>query len=170
MAFNPVTDESVPMADGGQHVAFFLNDEEYAVDALNVREIIELSTITRIPHLPPFFLGVVNLRGSIIPVVDLKLKFGMRDDSSRRHTSVIVTEFTAGIMGLVVDSVTDVLRIPDDCLMPAPSFGAQIDTEFIKGLGRMGDRLVLVLDMNRVLTDEEKAIQAETMSEDAATA
>lgn len=170
MAFNPVIEQNALTSDGGQHVAFYLNDEEYAVDALNVQEIIELSTITRIPHLPPFLLGVVNLRGSIIPVVDLKLKFGMRDGGSRRHTSVIVTEFSAGVMGLVVDSVSDVLRIPDDCLMPAPSFGAQIDTEFIKGLGRMGDRLVLVLDMNRVLTDEEKSIQAETLSEYAAAA
>lgn len=91
--------------EGQQYVTFDLNDEEYAVDALKVQEIIELANITKVPHLPEFFKGVINLRGTIIPVVDMKLKFGMNGGDTQKHTCVIVTEFSGGVMGLIVDSV-----------------------------------------------------------------
>lgn len=143
-------------ADGCQYVTFCLNDEEYAVDALVVQEIKELTTITRVPHLPGFLKGVINLRGAIIPVVDLKEKFGMHNSNEKpKHTCVIVTEFSRGVMGLIVDAVSDVIALPDEAVSKAPSFGERINTDFIKGMGRIAERLVLVLDIDRVLTDEE---------------
>lgn len=152
------------VVEGRQHVTFGLNNEEYAVDALNVQEIIEMASITHVPHLPEFFKGVINLRGTIIPVVDLKLKFGMVSEGYRKHTCVIVTEFSGGVMGIIVDSVSDVMHIPKESVSATPSFGSQIRTDFIKGMGKVNDRLVLILDINKVLTEEETLIANEQMT------
>ncbi len=151
--------------EGQQYVTFNLNHEEYAIDALNVQEIIELSNITRVPHLPDFLKGVINLRGNIIPVVDLKLKFRMNSGSYQKHTCVIVTEFSGGVMGILVDSVSDVLHMSEGSISEAPSFGTKIKTDFIKGMGKIADRLVLILDIDKVLTDEEISIVSEQYRE-----
>ncbi|MCL4536126.1 MAG: chemotaxis protein CheW [Nitrospirae bacterium] len=150
--------------EGQQYVTFDLNDEEYAVDALKVQEIIELANITKVPHLPEFFKGVINLRGTIIPVVDMKLKFGMNGGDTQKHTCVIVTEFSGGVMGLIVDSVSDVLHMPEESIAATPSFGTHIKTDFIKGMGKVNDRLVLVLDIDRVLTEEEASVISEQLT------
>ena len=153
-------------AEQAQHyVTFCLNDELYAIDALNVQEIIELSSITKVPHLPGFFKGVINLRGTIIPVLDLKLKFEMAAEGYKRHTCVIITEFSGGIMGLIVDSVSDVLCIPDMSVSRTPSFGARIRTDFIKGMAKAGDNLVIILDVDRVLSDSEVSFLADAVPE-----
>ncbi len=138
-----------------QYVTFRLNDEIYAIGALNVQEIIELSNITKVPHLPAFLKGVINLRGTIIPVVDLKLKFEMDSDGYGKHTCVVVTEFSGGVLGLIVDAVSDVMYISEEKISAPPSFGAQIRTEFIKGMGRVGDDLVIILDVDRVLSEAD---------------
>ncbi len=153
------------VVEGRQYVTFGLNNEEYAVDALNVQEIIEMASITHVPHLPGFFKGVINLRGTIIPVVDLKLKFGMASESYRKHTCVIVTEFSGGVMGIIVDSVSDVMHMPKESVSATPSFGSQIKTDFIKGMGKVSDSLVLILDINKVLTEEEASIVSEQLTE-----
>lgn len=150
--------------EGRQYVTFGLNNEEYAVDAINVQEIIEMASITHVPHLPGFFKGVINLRGNIIPVVDLKLKFDMGAEGYKKHTCVIVTEFSGGVMGLIVDSVSDVLHMSNEAISAAPSFGAKIKTDFIKGMGKIEDRLVLILDMDKVLTEEETLIISEQLT------
>ncbi|HEX8949097.1 MAG TPA: chemotaxis protein CheW [Dissulfurispiraceae bacterium] len=138
-----------------EYVTFCLNEEMYAMDALQVQEIIELANITKVPHLPGFLKGVINLRGTIIPVVDLKMKFGMDVGEYRKHTCVIVTEFSGGVMGVIVDSVSDVMHMPAEAIAATPSFGTRIRTDFIRGMGRIGDNLVLVLDVDRVLSDDE---------------
>ncbi len=144
-----------------QFVTFYLNEEAYAIEALSVQEIIELTNITKVPHLPGFLKGVINLRGTIVPVVDLKMKFGMHSEGYKKHTCVIVTEFTGGVMGLIVDAVSDVLAMSEETISEPPSFGARIKTEFIKGMGRFGDDLVIILDVDRVLTDEEVSVLSE---------
>jgi purine-binding chemotaxis protein CheW len=144
--------------EGQQYVTFYLNNEEYALDALAVQEIIELSPVTKVPHLPSFFKGVINLRGSIIPVVELKQKFGMQSKKDYKHTCVIVTEFSGGVMGLIVDAVSDVLRIPEESVVPVPPFGTGIDIDFIKGMGKIDGRLLLILDIDKVITEDPSLI------------
>jgi len=141
-----------------EYVSFNLSSELYAINAMRVQEIIELASITRVPHLPSYMKGVINLRGTIIPVLDLKEKFQMGDGEYRKHTCIIVTEFSGGVMGLIVDSVSDVLQIPADAVSETPSFGTKIRTDFIRGMGRVGKNLVMLLDVERVLTEEESGI------------
>ncbi len=138
-----------------QYVTCYLNSELYAIEAISVQEIIELANITKVPHLPDFFKGVINLRGTIIPVVDLKLKFAMASEGYGKHTCVVITEFSGGVMGLIVDAVSDVLHIPHESVSAAPSFGAQINTDFIKGMAKVDDNLVIVLDVDKVLSAAE---------------
>jgi purine-binding chemotaxis protein CheW len=152
------------VAEGQQYVTFSLNDEEYAIDAINVQEIVELANITKVPHLPEYLKGVINLRGTIIPVVDMKMKFGMKGEAAQKHTCVIVTEFAGGVMGLIVDAVSDVMHLPEESIAATPSFGTRINTDFIKGMGQVSDRLVLVLDINKVLSEEETALVSEAAS------
>jgi purine-binding chemotaxis protein CheW len=150
-----VQEQEDRVEEGRQHVTFSLNNEMYAIDAMHVQEIIELVNITKVPHLPEFLKGVINLRGTIIPVVDLKLKFGMTADGYKKHTCVIVTGFSGGVMGLIVDSVSDVLYIPDKSIASTPSFGTRINTDFIKGMARINDDLSIVLDVDKVLSEAD---------------
>jgi purine-binding chemotaxis protein CheW len=148
-----------PGANGKELVTFSLNAELYAFDALQVQEIIELTTITKVPHLPGHLKGVINLRGTIIPVIDLKQKFGMEGYGDyRKHTCIIVTEFSAGVMGLIVDTVSDIMNIPASSISAPPDFGTRINTEFIAGMARSGDNLVLILNVDKVLTEEEHEV------------
>jgi purine-binding chemotaxis protein CheW len=140
--------------DGEQYVTFELSNETYAIEALKVREIIELAYVTRVPTLPEFFKGVINLRGTIIPVIDTKMKFGMGSDDYRRHTCVIITEFQNCLTGLIVDAVSDVLHISKGSISAASSFGTTIRADFLRGLGNIGGKLLIILDIDRVLTPE----------------
>lgn len=153
--------ETGTRSGGQEYVTFSLNEEEYAFDALNVREIIEFGNITKVPHLPDFFKGVINLRGTIIPVIDLKQKFRMESGNYQKHTCVIVTEFSKGVMGVIVDAVSDVMYLADESILSTPSFGTKVRTDFIKGMGKVGDSLVIILDVNRVLSDEEALLATE---------
>lgn len=146
---------------GRQYVTFFLNDEAYAIDALAVQEIIELGAITKVPHLPDFFKGVINLRGTIIPVIDLKRKFAMSSDEYKRHTCVVVTEVETRIMGLIVDAVSDVLHIAEESVSDTPSFGARVDTAFMKGMAKVDTALVIILDINKILSETDTMALAE---------
>ncbi|MCX7794338.1 MAG: chemotaxis protein CheW [Thermodesulfovibrionales bacterium] len=152
--------------DQSQYVTFSLNDEVYGIDALSVQEIVELTSITRVPHLPDFMKGVINLRGTIIPVVDLKTKFNMKTGPYKKHTCIIVTEFKDSLMGLIVDDVFDVLSVPRSSIQTTPEFGAKIRTDFIRGLLRAGDKLIIILDINKVLSEEEKNIIHEAVKEE----
>ncbi|MBI5681586.1 MAG: purine-binding chemotaxis protein CheW [Deltaproteobacteria bacterium] len=144
-----------------EYVTFYLNNEAFAAPALSVQEIIELTNITKVPHLPEFIKGVINLRGTIIPVIDLKQKFGMNSEEYKAHACIIVTEFSGGVTGLIVDSVSDVLNMPQESIKPAPSFGTKVRADFINGVAKVDEKLVIVLDVEMVLSNEEAAIAAE---------
>jgi purine-binding chemotaxis protein CheW len=141
-------------ADGSQYLTFSLGQEEYGVEILKVQEIKGYSAITPIPNTPPYVKGVMNLRGAIIPVVDLRWKLGMPAAEYGPFTVIVVVKVGSKTIGLVVDAVSDVLNIPAADLQPAPDFGAQVDATFISGMARAGEKLVVLLDLDRVLGAE----------------
>lgn len=153
--------------DQTQYVAFSLGEELYSIDAVLVQEIIELGPITKIPHLSEYIRGVINLRGTIIPVIDLKRRFSMPPGDYQKHTCVIITEFKSSLIGLIVDNVFDVISTSDTSFLSPPEFRTTVRTDFIKGLLRIreGDttfegKLIIVLDIHKVLSDEEiKAVE-----------
>ncbi len=140
-------------------LTFTLGDEEYGVEILKVREIIGLMDITPVPHTPEFIKGVINLRGKVIPVVDLRLKFGLAPKEYDEKTCIIVVEINTSsgpmLMGIVVDSVSEVLNIPTSDIESTPQFGTQVDTRFILGMAKAKDRVKILLDIDKVLTQEE---------------
>jgi purine-binding chemotaxis protein CheW len=125
------------------------------VEILKVQEIKGYSAITPIPNTPAYLKGVMNLRGTIIPVVDLRAKFGMAEAEYNQFTVIIVVTVGAKIMGLVVDAVSDVLNIPRTDIQETPDFGAQVDARFINGMAKAGEKLVVLLDIDKVLSGEE---------------
>jgi purine-binding chemotaxis protein CheW len=147
-----------------QYLSFALGDDRYAVGIERVREIVEYREPTRIPTTPSFVRGVVNLRGTVLPVLDLGVKVGLSARTPSRYTCVIVVEIDADnertAMGLVVDSVHDVLELGVDDIVPPPPFGAPVRLDYLHGLGKVGEAFVLVLSLDRVLSPEELAIAA----------
>jgi purine-binding chemotaxis protein CheW len=141
-------------ADGSQYLTFSLGQEEYGVEILKVQEIKGYSTITPIPNTPVHVKGVMNLRGTIIPVVDLRSKLGMPTAEYSPFTVIVVVKVGSKTMGLVVDAVSDVLNIPSRDLQPTPDFGAQVDAAFISGMAKAGEKLVVLLDLDRVLSGD----------------
>ncbi len=144
----------------GKYMTFKLSAEEYGLQILNVRELIGLMSITRVPRTEPFMKGVINLRGRVIPVIDLRLKFGMDEVEATDQTVIIVVQVKSGdhdlTMGLIVDEVLEVLDIGADQVEPPPVFGqTEVETDFILGVGKAGQRVVFLLDINKVLTGQE---------------
>ena len=153
---------SVPMnaaADtaSSQVLTFTLGAEEYGIEILKVQEIKGYSAITHIPNAPPHVKGVMNLRGTVVPVVDLRAKFSMEPVEYTKFTVIIVVMVGQKIAGLVVDAVSDVLNIAAADVRPAPDFGARCDTRFISGVVSIGDKLAVLLDINKLLCEEEIA-------------
>ncbi len=140
-------------------LTFELAEEEYGIEILKVREIIGLLSITPVPRTPEYVRGVINLRGKVIPVVDLKLKFGMNRSEDTRETCIIVVEVTHGadniLTGILVDRVREVLDIKSDNIEDAPDMGEGVETEFIKGMGKTGERVSILLDIDGVLNAGE---------------
>lgn len=147
----------VVTGEGGQYVTFLLGDEEYGLEIMAVQEIIGFTHITHVPHLPDFIKGVINLRGTVVPVIDLRLKFGLGQVEYNNHTCVVVVKMEERVMGMIVDVVSEVVNFPDGAVEPAPAFGTNIRADFIKGMGKIGDRLVIIMDIDRVLSNEELA-------------
>jgi len=139
--------------DGSQFLTFQLGDELYGVDILRVQEIKGYTTVTKIPNTPPHIKGVLNLRGTIVPIVELRTKFGMPTIEYTMFTVIIVVVVHEKIMGLVVDAVSDVLNIDKKDIQSAPQFGAAVDVSFLNGIGKSGEKLVALLDMDRLLSD-----------------
>jgi purine-binding chemotaxis protein CheW len=139
-----------------QVVTFALGSEEYGVDIAQVQEINRMVTITHVPRAPQFMEGVINLRGQLIPIIDLRTRFGMQRSERTKNTRIVVTEIGTKRIGMVVDSVSEVLRIPVEQIEDAPDLVAGIDTEYIRGVGKMGDRLIIMLDLRRVISGSEK--------------
>lgn len=143
----------------GKYLAFKLSKEEYGIKIRKIREIIGMLAITPVPQTPIFVRGVINLRGQVIPVVDLRLKFGMEELEYTERTSIIVVE-TKGHsgpipIGVVVDSVSEVISIKQEDIEDAPSFGTKLNTEFIHGLAKLNGGIKILLDIDRVLSAEE---------------
>jgi len=142
-----------------QYLTFRLGEETFAVDVTKAREILDFSSPTRVPQTPAYMLGVINLRGSVVPVVDLRLKFGMTATAMTRDTCIIVLEIIADgealIVGAVADSVQEVLELDADRIEPPPRIGTRLNTEFIRGMGNHEDRFLMILDIDRVFSAEE---------------
>ena len=143
--------------DGSQFLTFTLGSEEYGVEILKVQEIKGYTTVTPIPNTPGYVKGVMNLRGTIVPVVDLRSKLSMNTAEYTQFSVIIVVTVGSRVMGLVVDAVSEVLNIPRGDIQPTPDFGAQVDARFISGMAKAGDKLVVLLDLDRVLGVEELA-------------
>lgn len=151
------------MADKeGKYLTFTLAEEEYGIGILKIKEIIGMMTITSIPQTPEFVKGVINLRGKVIPVLDLRLRFGMEEIDYTDRTCIIVVEIEghAGdvVIGIVVDSVSEVLNIKAQEIEETPTFGAKLNTDFILGMAKIDGGVKILLDIDRVLTDEEMEI------------
>lgn len=139
--------------DGSQFLTFNLGDELYGVDILRVQEIKGYTSVTKIPNTPSHIKGVLNLRGTIVPIVELRTKFGMPTIEYTAFTVIIVVVVRDKVMGLVVDSVSDVLNIDKKDIQPPPQFGAKVDVSFLNAIGKSGEKLVALLDMGRLLSD-----------------
>lgn len=159
-----------PGADGrpapGQYLTFHLADEVYGVSLLDAREIIAHGQLTSVPMTAPCIAGVINLRGSVVPVVDLACRFGVRARAPSRRTSIVIFELRDGDdvvpVGAVVDAVSAVLEVQADQISPAPAFGTDVRTDFVAGMARVDRRQLVLLDVARVLAVEELAAFAQT--------
>jgi purine-binding chemotaxis protein CheW len=147
------------LAKPGKYLSFKLDNEIYAADIMKVREIIGVQAAIRIPKTPPFVRGMINLRDKTIPVIDLRLKFDMETKEDTGHTCIIVLQFISEerlvTIGAVVDEVSDVLELSENELQPAPSFGSALDTHMIIGIGHTKDRVIMILDVDKLLSTEE---------------
>jgi len=139
-----------------QLVTFSIGEEEFGVDILKVQEIIRMMEITKVPRAPEFVEGVINLRGKVIPILDLRKRFGLVARSHDKHTRIIVIEINNMIVGFVVDSVSEVLRIPSSTVEPPPPVVSGLESEYISGVGKLEDRLLILLDLDRLLSNEEQ--------------
>lgn len=139
-----------------QLVTFKLGTEEFGVDILKVQEINKMMNITKIPNAPTFIEGVINLRGKIIPIVDLRKRLGFRDQQYDKSTRIIVVELDGLVLGFIVDSVSEVLRIPENTIEPPPSMVAGIESEYIEGVGKLDDRLLILLELKKVFSSPER--------------
>jgi len=139
-----------------QLVSFKLKQEEFGVNILQVQEIIRMQEITNVPNAPGFVEGVINLRGRVIPIVDLRKRFGMETKEQSNATRIIVVMIGEVQVGLIVDEVSEVLRISEDTVEPPPPIVAGIESDYIKGVGKLEDRLLILLDLNKILSMEEK--------------
>ena len=138
-----------------QLVTFSIDEEEFGVNILKVQEIIRIMEITRVPRSPEFVEGVINLRGRVIPIVDLRRRFGLAAIAHDKDTRIIVIELNSLVVGFIVDAVSEVLRIPADTVEPTPPVAAGVDSEYISGVGKLQDRLLILLDLEKLLTAED---------------
>ncbi len=142
-----------------QYLGFFIAGDECAIGILRVKEIIEYDAVTRVPATPPWVRGVMNLRGSVVPVIDLAVKFGLSPSAVTRRTCIVVVETDLEgervVMGVMADSVSQVLDVLPTDVEPAPAFGTSVRVDYLLGIGRLADRFVLLLDIDRVLSASE---------------
>lgn len=148
--------------DERQYLLFMLQQEMFAIGILRIKEILEYGRLTPVPMVPDFIRGVINLRGAVVPVIDLSVRFGGSRSELNKRTCIVIIEVktadTQQDIGVMVDSVASVLEIPPTDIEPPPAFGTAIDTDFIQGLGKMDDDFVIILDVDRVLSIEELAV------------
>ena len=143
----------------GQYLTFFVGGEEYAVNILKVKEIIEYDTVTVVPNTAPWIRGVTNLRGNVVPVIDLAIKFGLQGSQTSKLTCIVITEVSDQgeklTLGVMADSVSQVLDFSENEIETPPPFGTRVRIEFLLGMGRMGKKFCLILDIDKVLSADE---------------
>ncbi len=148
-----------PLEEPVQYLTFTLDGEAFATEIAQVREVLEFSRITKVPRTPDYMRGVINLRGSVVPVVDLRLQFGMQATEPTIDTCIVIVEVRIDdqptVLGALADSVQEVIELRADQLEPAPRLGARVNTEFIRAMGKQDDRFVIILDMNRVFSEDQ---------------
>jgi purine-binding chemotaxis protein CheW len=147
-------------ADSGRRefLAFTLGGEEYGIDILKVQEIRGYDTVTRIANAPAFIKGVINLRGNIVPIVDMRIKFNLEQVSYDAFTVVIILNVANRVVGMVVDGVSDVLTLGAEQIRPAPEFGAAFDTEYLVGLGAVDQRMLILVDIEKLMGSADMAL------------
>ena len=171
---NANTNRTVAGAEAGQagqYLTFVLGTETFAIGIMAIKEIIEYTHLTEVPMMPAYVRGVINLRGAVVPVLDLPIRFGKPASSVTRRTCIVVIEVMLGserhILGLVVDAVSAVLDIPSGEIEPPPAFGASIRTEFIQGMAKVGGKFVILLNVDRVLAADELQALTEIQQDEA---
>lgn len=149
----------VQIAGGKQYLTFTLAGEQYAVNVHDVKEVLEFTTVTRVPRTQEFMRGVINLRGSVVPVIDLRRKFDMPAVETTVDTSIVVLEVKIGgnsvTVGALADSVQEVISLDDELIEPPPRIGTRVNTDFIRGIGKLDDRFIIMLDIERLFSEEE---------------
>ena len=145
-----------------QYLTFTLDSEIFAVNISKVREVLDFTTITKVPRTPDFMRGIINLRGSVVPIVDLRIKFGMTKTEKTVRTSIIIMDVSLDgettILGTLVDSVEEVLDLEPGQIEPAPRIGTRLRTEFIKGMGKRDGQFIIILDIDKVFSSDELAL------------
>ncbi len=140
-----------------QLVTFTLGNEEYAVDILKVQEINRMTEVAKVPNSPSYVEGVINLRGRVIPVVNLRSRFGLGEKEMDERSRIMIMDIQGLTIGVVVDAVSEVLRIPSNTVEPAPHMASDIGTEFIRGIAKLDDRLIILIDMDQIIDRPERA-------------
>jgi purine-binding chemotaxis protein CheW len=150
------------ITDSTQFLTFTLAEDVFAIDVTMAREILDVCDVTRVPQTPEYMMGVINLRGSVVPVIDMRLKFGMDHVEQTRESCIVVVEVDVDgesvVVGALADSVREVLDLEPSQIEPPPRIGTRLNTEFIKGMGNLDDRFVIILDINKVFSAEELAL------------
>jgi purine-binding chemotaxis protein CheW len=142
--------------DLNQLISFIVGEEEYGLEILRVKEVIRIREITRLPRAPSFVKGIINLRGDVIPIIDLRDKFGLEHQDYTNMTRVIVVDVDGRLVGMVVDAASQVVRVAADQIEPPPPIAGGLSAEFIKGVGKLEERLIILLNIDRILSTQEK--------------
>ena len=142
-----------------QLVSFHVGGEEFGLDILRVQEIIRVQQLTRVPNSPEYVDGVINLRGKVIPVIALRRRFGLEERAHDKETRIVVTEVKGTVLGFIVDSVSEVLRIPSETVEPPPRLG-KVEREYVSGVGKLDNRLLILLDVDRLMSDSDAVVGA----------
>lgn len=159
MAEDNVVDQSVASSgEEKEYLTFTLGDEEYGIDILNVQEIRGYDAVTRIANTPDYIKGVINMRGVIVPIIDMRIRFHLGNAEYNQFTVVIILNIGERVIGMVVDGVSDVIALKRDSIRPAPDFGSVVDTQYIEGLSAVDDRMVIVVDIERMMTSSEMGL------------
>ncbi len=165
---------SITQTGEGQYLTFRLGDEVYALEITRVREVLDYTRVTKVPKTPDFMKGVINLRGGVVPVVDLRLKFGMTETVQTVDTCIIIVEVRVDdeqtLLGALADQVQEVLELDPNQIQPPPKIGTRLDTEFIRGMGKQNDNFIIILDIEKVFSIRELVMVQHVSSSTANTA
>ena len=157
------------ITETGQYLTFKLDEEVFALDISTVREVLDFTKITKVPQTPDFMLGVINLRGSVMPVVDMRLKFGLSRTEPTVNTCIIIVEIELDgevtLLGALVDSVQEVIELDPEHIEPPPRIGTRLNTKFIKGMGKQDERFLIIVEIDKVFSMDELAIAQEISGE-----